>query len=100
MKNNFCSCVHHAQLQQSDVSRRNFLVITAGSVAGVATSSLSLPAFAGEREDEDEVVAAARPIPGGVLVGPPNISLPPVFIALSVHRRRHTVSRSISDDRL
>jgi len=46
----------------------------------VATSSLSLPALAGEREDEDEVVAAARPIPGGVTVGPPAISLPPVFI--------------------
>jgi len=80
MKKNCLSYLCHAHFQQSDVSRRNFLVFTAGSVAGVATSSLSLPAFAGEHEEEDEVVAAARPIPGGVLVGPPNISLPPVFI--------------------
>jgi hypothetical protein len=29
---------------------------------------------------EDETVAAPRPIPGGITVGPPTISSPPVFI--------------------
>jgi hypothetical protein len=80
MKKNFRSYLRHAHFQQSDVSRRHFLVFTAGSVAGAAASSLSLPALAGEREDEDEVVAAPRPIPGGTTIGPPVISPPAVFI--------------------
>ena len=75
----------HVHFQQHDVSRRQFMVFTAGSVVGVATSSLlSVPARAsehdGEREDENGVVAAPRPIPGGVTVGPPLISPPGVFI--------------------
>jgi hypothetical protein len=76
---NFCSHLRHAQFLQPCLSRRHFLVFTAGSVAGMATSSLSVPALAGE-QDEDEVVASPRPIPGGTLVGPPAISPPPVFI--------------------
>lgn len=75
---NFSAYLGHVQFQQLDVSRRDFLVLTAGSVAGVAASSLSLPARASE--NEDEVVAAPRPIPGGVTIGPPVISPPPVFI--------------------
>ncbi len=71
----------HAQFQPSDVSRRHFLVFTAGSVAGVAATSLSLPALAGEHEGEDEVIVAApRPIPGGITIGPPVISPPAVMI--------------------
>ena len=76
---NFGLNLRHAQFLEPDLSRRHFLVFTAGSVAGVATSSLSVPALAGE-QDEDEIVVSPRPIPGGVTVGPPAISPPPVFI--------------------
>lgn len=67
----FCQCA---------LSRRRLLGFTAGAVAGVATSSL--PALAGEHDcdNEDERVAAPRPIPGGITVGPPAISPPPVIV--------------------
>ncbi len=67
----------HLHVWQPEVSRRQFLAGTAGAVAGVAASSLWTPALAHE---DDEAVAAPRPIPGGVTVGPPTISPPPVFI--------------------
>lgn len=75
----------HVDFCQCNLSRRRFLGFTSGAVAGVVTSSLSLPALASERDrdhrDEDECVAAApRPIPGGVTVGPPAISSPAVLI--------------------
>ncbi len=74
----------HVHFCQRDLSRRRFLGFTAGAVAGVATSSLSVPALAsehdGDHQGEDELVAAPRPIPGGVTVGPPLISPPAVFI--------------------
>jgi hypothetical protein len=72
----------HVDFCQCDLSRRRFLGFTAGAVAGVATSSLSLPALASEHDcdHEDERVAAPRPIPGGVTVGPPAISPPAVLI--------------------
>ena len=77
--------LRHVDFCRCDVSRRRFLGFTAGAVAGVATSSLSLPALASEhhrdhQDCEDERVAAPRPIPGGVTVGPPAISPPPVLV--------------------
>ena len=78
----------HADSCRCDVSRRRFLGFTAGAVAGVAgvaTGSLPLPALAGEHDEHDcdddhERVAAPRPIPGGVTIGPPLISPPAVMI--------------------
>ncbi len=66
----------HVHFCQLNLSRRRFLGFTAGAVAGVATSSISVPALA----DEDEGVAAPRPIPGGITIGPPQISPPAVFV--------------------
>src|SRR5262249_28969105 len=75
----------HVDFCQCNLSRRRFLGFTAGAVAGVATSSLPLPARASEHgrdhEDcEEERVASPRPIPGGGTVGRPAISPPPVLI--------------------
>ncbi len=71
----------HVHFGQCDLSRRGFLGLTAGAVAGVATSSLSVPALASEQGGhEEELVAAPRPIPGGVTVSPPQISPPAVLI--------------------
>lgn len=77
--------LRHGDFCRCDVSRRRFLGFTAGAVAGVATSSIPLPALASKHDRDhhdcdDERVAAPRPIPGGVTVGPPAISPPPVLV--------------------
>lgn len=69
----FESHLGHVHLWERGVSRRQFLAGTAGAVAGMATSPLWTPAMAGD-------VAAPRPIPGGVTLGPPTITPPAVFI--------------------